>query len=230
MSCFLELKRSCFDQLPVSIGLRLMPDGQGLLSRVDGGAHIFTHPLGANRPGLVQEFDVSSVIYFMHKVNPAHGDGQLFCRNQLPQVCRQARDPNAPSHLSGCLALQGGWLVKRVIPACEGWSFGLHVCQAGELLTRPESNVPQTVNSPFGHFRSDIPNYAPKCARQARFLPCSGQRAPQPKHDSRAKVVRSATTPIYWHLVLDNPLTVLTVCQGGSATGRLASSARRVAC
>jgi hypothetical protein len=76
MSRFLELKLSRFDQSPVGICPRLMPDGQGLSSRIHRGSHIFADPLGADRPGFVQEFDLSSVIHFAHEVNPTSGDGQ----------------------------------------------------------------------------------------------------------------------------------------------------------
>ena len=145
MNRFLESKLSCFDQLPVGLSVRLMPQGQGLLSRVKGGPHVFADPLVTDGPRFIQELDMSSGVYFTHEVNPSRRNGQVLDWNQAAQVSRQSSNPKPLSHLCWCLALQDGRLVNSVIPARERWGFGLHVPQTRELFTRPEASLPQTM-------------------------------------------------------------------------------------
>ncbi len=54
---------------PRGLRIGLMPEREALLGQVDRGPHILAHPLGVQRPGLVEQADLALGIHLAQEVD-----------------------------------------------------------------------------------------------------------------------------------------------------------------
>ena len=147
MNSFLDDKSARFDQLPPSLGVGLVPEGNRLLGRVDRRPYILTTPLGAKTPDFVQDFDRTAGVDFAQEMYPSPSQRQAPLWDRDAQASAQQSHARSASHLRGSLARECGWIVMIHRAAPEQPGLGLDLAESGELVPRPKAAHPQRVKA-----------------------------------------------------------------------------------
>ena len=145
MNCLLEPKAAGFDQVPLGLGLGLVPQGQSLFGRIDGGADVVPNPAWSDRPEFVEQFDGPRRRDFAHQMNTPGSEGQASWRKQVLQRGGQRAHGLPPAHLRRRFAVEGRGAIASMIPAQEARDFGAHVREVAKLVARPKRGLPQAV-------------------------------------------------------------------------------------
>src|SRR5262249_50700107 len=145
MSRLPQPKHPCLQAAPVRLGVRLRPEAHALLCRVDRGPEVLPPPALAYQPRLVEDRDPPLPINLAQDVEGSRRQGQAARGQPGGQVPGPAQGHEAPPPLGRRPAAPGGRLILRALPAPEERLLGLHLGQAGELVTRPEGRDPKAV-------------------------------------------------------------------------------------
>src|SRR5215471_10720664 len=138
-------KAERLEATPIALGIRLVPEADALLGRVDGGPHVFPHPALADQPRLVEQHYPPLPVDLADDVNAPGRQGQAPRGDQWGQVAGQAQGHEAPPHLGRRPAFQRGGAVGGAVPAQEEGHRAPYLGQPGELLTRPQGRDPEAV-------------------------------------------------------------------------------------
>src|SRR5262252_7849036 len=107
-------KAERLEATPIALGIRLVPEADALLGRVDGGPHVFPHPALADQPRLVEQHYPPLPVDLADDVNAPGRQGQAPRGDPWGQVAGQAQGHEALPHLGRRPAFQrgGGYAVR----------------------------------------------------------------------------------------------------------------------